>query len=262
MNPLKDVKLYLLDMDGTFYLGRRLLPGALEFLEKARRTGRRFLFLTNNSSRSREDYVKRLRGMGADVSEEEVFTSGDATLIYLEQQNFSKDILLIGTPSLEKQFQEAGYRIDSPSPKAVVLGFDTTVTYEKLVKLCDAVRSGIPYVATHPDFNCPVENGFIPDIGSMMELVRASTGRRADVVVGKPNRFIADAAALRYGLDLSQVCMVGDRLYTDIALGNACPVNTALVLSGETSRDDYESQSEVRATVVARDLQELLAFLD
>ncbi|MCR5033719.1 MAG: HAD-IIA family hydrolase [Lachnospiraceae bacterium] len=261
MNPLFDTKLFLLDMDGTFYLGEKLLPGALEFLEAVRKAGKDYLFLTNNSSRSLSDYVKRLRGFGADVTEEDIFSSSDATLIYLEQQHFSKEILLFGTPSLEQQFTEAGYHIRSKKPEAVVLGFDQTIDYKKLTLLCDAVRSGLPYIATHPDYNCPVEGGFIPDIGAIMAFVRASTGRDADVIIGKPNGFIAKAAASRKGLAVEELCMVGDRLYTDIALGNHCNVKTALVFSGETSPAEYESQKDVHATVTAENIGELIAYL-
>ncbi len=261
MNPLADIRLYLLDMDGTFYLGEKLLPGALEFLSAVRKSGRDYLFLTNNSSRSLSDYVKRLRGFGADVTEDDIFSSSDATLIYMEQQGYSKEILLFGTPSLEKQFLEAGYHIHSEKPEAVVLGFDQTIDYKKLTLLCDAVRSGLPYIATHPDYNCPIEGGFIPDIGAIMAFVRASTGRDADVIIGKPNGFIAEAAAKRKGLTCKQLCMVGDRLYTDIALGNSCNVKTALVFSGETSPEEYAGQKNVHATVTAENIGELIQYL-
>ncbi|MCR4588042.1 MAG: HAD-IIA family hydrolase [Lachnospiraceae bacterium] len=261
MNPLADVKLYLLDMDGTFYLGEKLLPGALEFLDAVRKAGKDYLFLTNNSSRSLSDYVKRLRGFGAPVTEQDIFSSSDATLIYMEQKQMPKNILLFGTPSLERQFEEAGYEIRSSNPAAVVLGFDQTIDYKKLTLLCDAVRSGLPYIATHPDYNCPVEGGFIPDIGAIMAFVRASTGRDADVIIGKPNGFIAEAAAARKHLSCEQLCMVGDRLYTDIALGNHCNVKTALVYSGETSPAEYQSQNEVHATVTADNIGQLIAWL-
>ena len=199
IEKLQNIRMFLLDMDGTFYLGDHLLPGALEFLDKVRASGRRFCFLTNNSSKSRGAYLDKLAALGARVSEQEMFTSGDATLEYLEMAGISKDILLIGTPSLEAQFAAAGYRLDSPAPQAVVLGFDTTITYQKLTALCDAVRAGLPYIATHPDFNCPVPGGFIPDIGAVIAFVRAATGRDPDLVVGKPNAMIAQAAARRAG---------------------------------------------------------------
>jgi HAD superfamily hydrolase (TIGR01450 family) len=260
-HPLADVRLFLLDMDGTFYLGDTLLPGALDFLRAVHAAGRKYLFLTNNSSRSREAYVQHLRGMGAAVSREDIFTSGDAMLLFLEQKQAAKQIRLFGTPSLEKQFRDAGYEIDAAEPQAVVLGFDQTLTYSKLTQLCNLVRAGLPYYATHPDINCPVPGGFIPDIGAMMAFVEASTGRRPDAVIGKPNRFIVDAAAWQYGLSCEQLCMVGDRLYTDIALGCACPMKTALVFSGETSRAGYAAQNRVRATVTAENIGELIAYL-
>ncbi len=221
MYDVTTAKLFLLDMDGTFYLDDTLLPGALEFLALCRATGRQFAFLTNNSSKSKADYLAKLTRLGADVTEHDIFTSGDATLLYLAENGFSKDILLIGTPSLEAQFAAEGYTVRAAKPRAVVLGFDTTITYNKLRLLCDAVRAGLPYIATHPDYNCPVAGGFIPDIGAVIAFVKATTGRDPDAVIGKPNAYIARAAAHKYGVSLEDVCMVGDRLYTDIALG-AC----------------------------------------
>lgn len=260
-NPLSQVQLYLLDMDGTFYLGDELLPGALEFLEQVKATGRRFQFLTNNSSRGKGDYLEKLARLGAPVTEQELFTSADATLEYLEAQGFSKDLLLIGTPSLKAQFDAAGYHTAAARPRAVVLGFDTTLTYEKLTALCNAVRAGLPYIATHPDFNCPVPGGFIPDIGAVIAFVKAATGREPDVVVGKPNAMIAQAAARRAGLPVERLCMVGDRLYTDIALGQNCPIHTALVLCGETSAQEA-AQSPLRPTVTVENLAQLIHYLD
>ncbi|MFV0414266.1 MAG: HAD-IIA family hydrolase, partial [Oscillospiraceae bacterium] len=167
-----------------------------------------FTFLTNNSSKSAEAYLQKLRALGVKVSPKEMFTSGDATLLYLAQNGYGKNILLVGTESLERQFLEAGYVLNTENPAAVVLGFDTTLTYQKLTALCNAVRAGLPYVATHPDFNCPVEGGYIPDIGAVIAFVEASTGRRPDVVVGKPNGTIAMAAASRFGVPLESLCMV------------------------------------------------------
>lgn len=235
---LEDIRLFLLDMDGTFYLDDTLLPGALAFLALCRERGTAFSFLTNNSSKGKADYLAKLHRIGvAGITEKEIFTSADATLLYMAQQGMERETLLIGTQSLEQQFREAGYVTDSKSPKAVVLGFDTTLTYQKLTDLCNAVRAGLPYIATHPDFNCPVSGGYIPDIGATIAYVEAATGRRPDVVIGKPNRFIAEAAAQKFQCRLDQVCMVGDRLYTDIALGQ-CGCGTVLVLCGESRREE------------------------
>ena len=255
MYDVTTAKLFLLDMDGTFYLDDTLLPGALEFLALCRATGRQFAFLTNNSSKSKADYLAKLTRLGADVTEHDIFTSGDATLLYLAENGFPKDILLIGTPSLEAQFAAEGYTVRAAKPRAVVLGFDTTITYDELRLLCDAVRAGLPYIATHPDYNCPVAGGFIPDIGAVIAFVKASTGRDPDAVIGKPNAYIARAAAHKYGVSLKDVCMVGDRLYTDIALG-ACGCGTALVLCGETTPEALAASS-VTPGVVCADLAAL-----
>lgn len=256
---LGEIGLFLLDLDGTFYLDGTPLPGALAFLDALRAKGVPFAFLTNNSSRGRREYLDRLGGMGAAVGERELLTSADATIDYLNEEGFAREILLIGTPSLTEQFAAAGFETAAPDPKAVVLGFDTTLTYDKLVALCDAVRAGLPYIATHPDFNCPVKGGFIPDIGGVIALVEACCGRRPDAVIGKPNGFIARAAANRFGVPLERICMVGDRLYTDIALGR-CGVKTALVLSGETTAEDY-AKSEIRADFVFSGIWEMAAAL-
>ena len=261
MYSLALTRLFMLDLDGTFYLGDKLLPGAQRFLDICRRKGIDFTFLTNNSSRGKTDYIKKLSAMGVHITENEMFSSADATLMYLEENNFPHDILLIGTPSLEAQFEAAGYVISAEKPAAVVLGFDTTITYEKLTRLCDAVRSGIPYIATHPDFNCPVQGGFIPDIGAVIAFVKASTGREPDAVIGKPNGYIAKAAAKRFGCTLGETCMVGDRLYTDIALGR-CGCGSVLVLCGETSLEEYSAQQDVKADIVCADLFELGTIIE
>lgn len=235
---LSETKLFLLDMDGTFYLGDTLLPGAVAFWELCRERGIKCAFLTNNSSRSRDTYLQRLQGMGVPhLSEEQIFTSADATLLYLKEQDLGPEVLLIGTPSLEQQFMQEGFVLNGQHPKAVVLGFDTTLTYQKLTDLCHAVNAGLPYIATHPDFVCPMPGGAIPDIGATIAFVEAATGRKPDAVIGKPNAFIAQAAARRYGCEVEEICMVGDRLYTDIALGQ-CGCGTVLVLSGESTVED------------------------
>ncbi len=254
MSTLKQTGLFLLDMDGTVYLGERLLPGAPEFLVACNRLGIPYRFLTNNSSKTADDYAQKLARLGLAATPGQVFTSGDATLLYLERQGLPKALLLVGTPALQGQFLQRGYTPNAPNPQAVVLAFDTTLTYEKLTALCNAVRTGLPYIATHPDFNCPVPGGYIPDIGAVIAFVQAATGRLPDVVVGKPNALIAQMAAEQAGVPLNRLCMVGDRLYTDIALG-AHGLATALVLCGETKREDIAAAS-VQPDFVFEDLGE------
>jgi 4-nitrophenyl phosphatase len=237
MTSLSGIRGFLLDMDGTFYVGERLVEGALEFIDRLRQQGREFLFLTNNSSKDAQQYAAKLARLGLPVPPEKVLTSGDAAASYLHGIRPGARVFVVGTPALEAEFGARDFTLTDTGPDYIVVGFDTTLTYAKLWRLCDLARAGVTYIATHPDINCPTETGFMPDIGATIAYVRTATGREPDVVVGKPNRLIAEQAALRLGLPLGDLCMVGDRLYTDIAMG-AAGLATVLVLSGETKLED------------------------
>ncbi len=256
---LKDIQCYLFDMDGTIYLGGKLLPGARDLIEYLREQSIPHYFLTNNSSRSKVDYVDKLSALGIQVSTDEIFTSGEATAIHLQKGNYGKRVFIVGTPSLEREFEEYGFQLVQEAPVVAVLGFDTTLTYEKIWKLCDFVREGIPYIATHPDINCPTESGFMPDIGAMMSMIASSTGRDPDVIVGKPHQPIIEAILEKTGFQPQQLAMVGDRLYTDIALG-AAGINTILVLSGEAKPEDIPS-APVQPNLVLENAGALLQLL-
>lgn len=234
---LQDVKLFLLDMDGTFYLGDRLIDGSLDFIDRVRATGRDFLFLTNNSSHNAAFYVEKLKKMGLVIPREKVMTSGEATCEKLKELYPGRRAFVLGNEFLLEEFAEAGIEVDMQRPEIVVIGFDTTLDYKKLQAVCDFVRAGLPYIATHPDFNCPTETGFMPDIGAIMAFIEASTGRRPDLVVGKPNTGIVEAVLRRTGLKTDELAMVGDRLYTDIETGLRSGMLSILVLSGETTPD-------------------------
>jgi 4-nitrophenyl phosphatase len=240
IEKLSTVRGFLLDMDGTFYLSDRLLEGALRFIDLLREQKKEFLFLTNNSSKHRRQYAEKISRLGLPISEELVLTSGEATALYLKRQHPEARLFVVGTPSLEEEFRQHGFRLVEQEPDFLVLGFDTTLTYQKLWTLCDFVRADIPYLATHPDFKCPTETGWMPDVGAMIAFVKAATGREPDLVVGKPNRLIVDAAAAKMNLPVNQLAMVGDRLYTDIALGQSSDIVTVLVLSGETKIEDLK----------------------
>jgi HAD superfamily hydrolase (TIGR01457 family) len=252
---LSTTRCFLLDLDGTFYLGNHLLPGAIEFIRLLEERGIPYLFLTNNSSRSRREYVQKLHRFGLEMAEERIFTSGEATALFLKQRKPQARIFLVGTPALEQEFSDHGFTLSADAPDYAVLGFDTTLTYAKLWKLCDLLAAGVPYIATHPDINCPTETGSMPDIGAMIELVAASTGRRPDHIIGKPHPPIVAALAEKLHLPIDALCMVGDRLYTDIALGRTgCA--TVLVLSGETRLEDLE-ESPFQPDLVVANLAEL-----
>ena len=234
---LKNVRTFLLDMDGTFYLGDRIIEGSMEFLEAVERTGRSYMFLTNNSSKSVKHYVEKLHKLGLYVGEEHILTSGQATAQYLNREWAGKRIWLLGNESLKSEMIAHGITVDEENPEVVVIGFDTTLDYAKMTRVCDLVREGLPYIATHPDFNCPTETGFIPDIGAIMAFIEASAGRRPDVIVGKPYGEIVRAAQERTGLENAQMAMVGDRIYTDVQMAFNAGAFGVLVLSGETTLD-------------------------
>ncbi len=252
---------FLLDMDGTFYLGDRLLEGALRFIQVLNLSGREYLFLTNNSSHRGGEYAAKISRLGLAMPESRVLTSGEATALYLREAYPGKGVYLVGTPSLAEEFIARGIRLETESPDLVVLGFDTTLTYEKIKRLSGLVRTGLPFIATHADLNCPTPSGPIPDVGSMLAMVKASTGRDPDQVVGKPNRMIVEAAAAKLGLPVGWLAMVGDRLYTDIALGQTAGIATILVLSGETRLEEVE-ESPFRPTAVFEDLGAVARWLE
>ncbi len=235
MHPLDSIKCFLLDMDGTFYLGDRIIDGSLSFIDKVKETGRDFLFLTNNSSHNALFYVERLKRMGLSVGREKILTSGEATAQKLLELYPAKRVFVLGNEFLQAELKESGIVIDQNNPDIVVIGYDTTLDYAKMTAVCDFVRQGLPYIATHPDFNCPTETGFAPDIGAIIAFIRASTGREPDLIVGKPYSGIVEAALKRTGLKLNDLAMVGDRLYTDIETGNRNGMLSILVMSGETT---------------------------
>jgi 4-nitrophenyl phosphatase len=251
-----DIRAFLLDLDGTFYLGNHLNNGSLDFIITLDSLGISYLFLTNNSSRDANAYTEKLAAMGFRTTPEKILTSGEATIHYLDQYHPSARVYVVGTPLLTAQFEQAGYSFDAVTPEIAILGFDTTLTYNKLQILCRLVASGIPYLATHADINCPTEDGFIPDTGAMIALVKTSTGRLPDHVIGKPSLWMAQAAARKLNLPLNQLSMVGDRLYTDIALGNQAGIQAVLVLSGETHQEDIPP-SPYQPDLVCQHLGEL-----
>ena len=260
-NPtLSNVRCFLLDMDGTIYLGEKLLKGALEFIDLLHRQGRDYLFLTNNSSKDSQQYAEKFARLGLPIPRDKIMTSGEATAMHIQRQKPGARVYVVGTASLENEFRNRSFVLTDDAPDFVVLGFDTTLTYAKLWKLCDLVRAGVRYMATHPDYNCPTETGFMPDIGATIAFVQASTGRQPDLIVGKPNALFVEQAAERLGVPVSSMCMIGDRLYTDIALGATTGIPTILVLSGETRAHEVAG-SPHQPTYIFQDIQAVADYL-
>lgn len=257
---LKRITCFALDMDGTVYLGEKWIEGALDFLSAVEKAGKQYIFLTNNSSKGPRNYVEKLHRMGLSVDESRIVTSGQATIEYLKRNFPGKRVFLLGNELLTREFEEAGICLSESDPQVVVTGFDTSLTYDKMCRVCDLVRSGLPYIATHPDYNCPTENGFIPDAGAIHAFIHASAFRYPDHVVGKPGGDIMDYLAGRAGASREQTAMVGDRLYTDVAAGVNNGYTGILVLSGEAGMRDVE-ESEIVPDLIFTSVREMIAFL-
>ena len=260
LRRLRGVRCFVLDMDGTFYLGERLLAGSLDFYRHALNRGRQVLFLTNNSSRDGEYYADKLRSMGCVAGEEAIYTSGMATCQYLNRVMPGKKVYLLGNRYLKGEFRRFGVPLTVDNADVVVIGFDTTLDYGKLTRVCDMVRSGIPYIATHPDFNCPTETGFVPDIGATIAYIKASTGREPDCIVGKPHAEIVRGLLERTGLAPGELAICGDRLYTDIATGVRNGILSVCVLTGEATPQDIED-SPIQPDLVFERLADLVPYI-
>lgn len=257
---LRRKRLFLLDMDGTIYLDDALFDGTTDFLDYVRRSGGRYLFLTNNSSRSVEAYIDKLRRLGIESTEEDFLTSVDALIEDLNAANCRDKLLYaFGTASFRRQLSQAGFRLtDKPDPEVrmLVCGFDTELTFRKLEDACILLNRGVEFLAANPDWVCPTWYGYVPDCGSVCEMLFRATGRRPRFI-GKPEPAMARLAMQRCGYSPEQTLLIGDRLYTDIACGVRAGVDTALVLSGESQRTDIPASPE-KPTFIFDNIRDLL----
>ena len=258
MAELTDKRLFLLDMDGTLYLDDALFPGTLPFLRRIREKGGRYLFLTNNSSRGADAYVEKLRRLGIKSTPEDFLTSVDALILFLRKGDYqSKALYAAGTESFRSQLRQAGFTVTADRDEAEVLicGFDTELTFQKLEDACILLNRGVEFLATNPDWVCPTWYGYVPDCGSVCEMLFRATGRRPKVI-GKPQPEMALLAMESTGFSPEETVPVGDRLYTDIACAANAGIDSVLVLSGESSRNDLKT-SEVHPRWVLQDVAEL-----
>lgn len=257
---LKNITCFALDMDGTIYLGEKWIDGARDFLNAVEEAGKKYVFLTNNSSKNPRAYVEKLGRMGLEIEEKQIVTSGQATIAYLKKNFPGKRVYLLGNELLKEEFWEEGIILDESAPEVVTVGFDTSLTYEKMCRVCDLVREGLPYISTHPDYNCPTETGFIPDAGAIHAFIHASAFRYPDHIIGKPNGDIMDYLAEREGVSKEETAMVGDRIYTDVAAGVNNGYKGILVLSGEANIEDAEA-SEIIPHLIFSSVKEMIPFI-
>ena len=264
---IKDKKLFLLDMDGTLYLGERLFDKVNDFLSLVKKRGGRYMFLTNNSSRSADAYVEKLGKLGIDARTEDFFTSTEATIGFLLKNGYKdKRIYAFGTTSFRRQLAEAGLNVTDSYEKGIsvlLCGFDTELTFKKLDDVSKLLtEKDIPYIATNPDYVCPTEYGYVPDCGSVADMLFNATGKRP-LFIGKPEPAMPLYAVEKVRSERDPLVtkettlVIGDRLYTDIACGINAGTKSMLVLSGETTQK-MADESEFKPTVICKDCSVLL----
>ena len=260
---IQKTKLFLFDQDGTLYLGNRLYEFTVPMLEKLKATGRRYMFMTNNSSKSVEDYIKKLAGMGIAATREDFITSSQATAYYLKKHHPGKKLYVCGTRSLICELEAEGFSTTTKleEVECIVMGFDTELTFQKLedVSRLLLTREEIPYIATNPDYVCPTEFGAVPDCGSVCDMIFNATGKRP-VVIGKPSPLMPLLAMEHAGFTKEETAVIGDRIYTDIKSGLNAGTTTMLVMSGETTYEILEASAE-KPDLVLKDCSEILEAL-
>ena len=264
-DALKRKKLWLLDMDGTIYNENQIFEGTPDFLNQIRQNGGRYIFITNNSSKSVADYVKKVNDMNIPAGYEDFYTSSQATAMYIKEHYPGQTVYCMGTRSLIQELRESGLRVvtvPDDTATVVLIGFDTENTSEKIRNTCIMLGKDVAYLATNPDLVCPVSFGFIPDCGSMSIMLKNATGKEP-FFIGKPQPIMVDCVLKMLkntGISREDAVIVGDRLYTDIATGANAGVATICLLSGEASMKDIQ-EWDGEPTWIFQDVKEIFQKL-
>lgn len=263
---LKQIKHFALDMDGTIYNGKTLFPFTIPFLEFLKENGIGYSFLTNNPSKSTADYLTKLEEIGIKSSKDEIYTSAQATIDYIKHHHpTAKRLFILGTPSMIIEFEEAGFISTSEDandvPDMLVVSFDMSLTYNRLCRASWWASQNIPYIATNPDWVCPTDQPTIlVDCGSICACIEGATGRKPDLVVGKPDPRMLSGILDRYNLQPHEVAMVGDRIYTDVRMAHNAGALGILVMSGETTME-IAAESNLKPDIIAENLAEIQEML-
>jgi HAD superfamily hydrolase (TIGR01450 family) len=236
---LNGITTFFIDLDGTVYLGENAINGSVETINKWKDQGKKIYFISNNSSKSKKEYVQKLKKIGYDCTEDNIILSTDGIISFLKENNVS-DIFVLGTKSLSDYLEASGFTINENNPEYVVVGYDTELSYQKLVIACKLIHKGVEYVATHCDIVCPTPDGPIPDAGALLQLLELTTGKRPLLISGKPNLEMINHIFQKDKTESYQTVVIGDRLYTDMMLARNANAKSILVLSGESTREDYE----------------------
>ena len=257
---LKNIKLFLLDMDGTIYLDNELIDGALNFLSKIKENNKQYIFLTNNSSKSKFDYLNKLNNLFIEANINNIFTSGMAMGIYLNKNFPNKSIYLVGTKALKKELLEYNIKFNSKNPDIVVVGFDRELNYKKLEKACEFIDNGAIFLATNIDYVCPIKDKrYIPDCGSICNMITNATKKEA-TFIGKPKPDMINLLKEKYNLQDDEIVMIGDRVYTDITCGYNANVKTVCVLSGESTEETINN-SNIKPDIVVNSVKDLIDLI-
>lgn len=241
---LNDIKVFLFDLDGTLYLGDKVYEGAQDSLSFLREKGKRIIFLTNNSSRTNEEYYKRLKKIGLCEKGDIVYSSLDSFIDYASEYEKSAKVYVLADNKVKRYLKDRGINVVSAKNADMILTtFDKTINYKKIVETNNLLRSGAKYVATHPDIVCPAKPYPLPDLGSFTQMFKLSSGREPDIITGKPFNLLAECLIKKLNVLPEEIAMVGDRLSTDIAFGVNAGFKTILVFSGETDKNIYNNSS-------------------
>ena len=259
---LTDLRHLALDLDGTLYLGGRLFEFTRPFLARLAELGIGRTFFTNNSSRSTKQYVAKLNSLGIEATEADIFSSTHCTLEYLRSERPDlKKLFILGTPALREEFVEHGFVESDDNPDAVIVGFDTTLSYDRVCRAAWWISKHKPFIATHPDRICPTdEPTILPDCAAMCAMLTSATGRAPDIVLGKPDPRMLRGVMQRHGLRPHELAVVGDRIYTDMAMARAAGAVGVLVLTGETTAEQAQDASP-SPDLILNDVGELGALL-
>ena len=253
---LSGIKVVFLDLDGTIYLGGNLIPGALEFLSRCQESGVKRYFLSNNSSKSVDQYVAKLNAMNIPCNADDVLLSTHDLLSWLARENVTRT-WAIATSGMCQMMEDAGISTKDENPQYVVLGYDTEIDYNKISTASIHMHKGVPLVASHPDMVCPSPDGGLPDVGAYLAMLKVTTGQDPVHITGKPNPGMIMHKIDSLGLKPSECAMVGDRLYTDMEMAIQADCVSVLVLSGEATRSDL-SESGKEVDVVVESINDLL----
>ena len=241
---LRETRLFLLDLDGTVYLDDAPVGNMRETLARLRACGKKLVYLTNNSSKTPEEYEKKLRRIGLWGAGDGVYTSAMAAIEYLNARHAGARVHVLATDAVRAQFAAGGVCLDDTAPEVCVLAYDVTLDFAKIKRFNEFLAGGAVYIATHPDDVCPTAGVPMPDVGSFLVLFERSSGRRPSVICGKPFTVMGACIARAFGVPSAQVCMAGDRMHTDIRFANANGMKSILVLSGETTRESMRAYAD------------------